>query len=686
MVGRGAGGGGEGTVIVFLLNGVEGGLIMEDVELENKAIRISGKKLAILAYCYMILPIIIFFIGWLKIGIGITLSAVLLFGLYHFIKRRYEKDEYFFIEAKSISIMLALVCLWVFLSGVGGYFCQRSDLHWRNAVFRDLIDYSWPVIYPETGNALVYYYIYWMLPALVGKVLGWATANLFLFLWTVMGIFISMLLLCKTLKVYSTKKVLTICVIYVFWSGLNIIGMTYMAMRGYGSGGILGGGFGWPDYVSGIQYTPNNALLEWVFNQTIVPWVAVSLFLHDKRIDNLAYLGLCMLAFAPLPFVGFFVIALAWASTQMIPLVKRKEYTYLLKTIFSVPNISAVLSIFTVFLLFFTCNTAVNGSAGVGGIGLYIEPEKFTGEHLKTLLLFYCIEFLCYSFLCYKEYKKDVIFYVINISLLIFPLIRVGTGRDFCMRASIPALFILMVMVMNKICAMQQEILSLRSALLIAVISVSSLSAVGDWAWSFSQIKNSGVYPIWADDIVTLSNKNLEDAAGINFLVQAPDKYIFFKYLTKEKSQKAYDIDFSISKEFRQQHGLSLGAGRYDILPKLDHSLELVADDMKILLGNDNKSSVVSALNEGKYKIFFNEYQVALDVPDGLIDDYGSASGGTPWDTESQKWILEELEGFYMICFQDYALTYDLNTGTVNMTLKTGADNQLWSFISEADK
>lgn len=158
------GDGGESVVIAFLPKVRKGELIMEDMKLEDKGIRISSKKLVLLAYCYMVIPIIIFFVGWLKIGIGIVLSFVLLFGLYHFIKKRYEKDEYFFIEAKSICIMLALVCIWVFLSGVGGYFCQRSDLHWRNAVFRDLIDYSWPVIYPETGNALVYYYIYWMLP------------------------------------------------------------------------------------------------------------------------------------------------------------------------------------------------------------------------------------------------------------------------------------------------------------------------------------------------------------------------------------------------------------------------------------------------------------------------------------------------------------------------------------------
>jgi len=651
---------------------------MEEMVLKGRGIRISSKKLVIAAYCYMVIPIIIFFIGWLKIYIGIALSAVLLFGLFCFIKTRYREDEYFYIEAKAVCIILAAICIWVFLSGVGGYFCQRSDMHWRNALFRDLIDYSWPVVYPETGNALVYYYVFWMLPALVGKALGWEAANFSLFLWTITGVFISILFLCKMLRAYSMKKALTITTIYIFWSGLNIIGMTYMAMKGFGSGGILGGGFGWPDYVSGIQYTPNNALLEWVFNQTIVPWVGVSLFLQDKRIDNLAYLGLCMLSFAPLPFVGFFVIAVAWGTEKAIQFIKKKKYSELIRNIFSVPNISAIISIFIVFLLFFTSNTAVNGSAGVGGIGWYIKPEDFTVEHLKTLILFYVIEFFCYSLFCYKEYKKDIIFYAVNISLFIFPLIRVGTGRDFCMRASIPALFILMVMIIKKICAAQQEVLSVKTGILIALISISGLSAAGDWAWSVMQIKNAGVYPLWADDIVTFSNRNLEE---LNFLVRKPTEHGFFKYLAANKSQKEYDKDLAVSKDFRQRHQLPLSAGTYDISPKLRDSFGFVFNDSVISLGNDSGHVILTGLNEGKYKIMFNDCQAALNVPGDIIDDQGSVEVRPVWSTEGQKWNLEEVGEFYMICYQDHALTYDLETGSVKMVLKAGGEDQLWSFV-----
>lgn len=109
--------------------------------------------------------------------------------------------------------------------------------------------------------------------------------------------------------------------------------------------------------------------------------------------------------------------------------------------------------------------------------------------------------------------------------------------------------------------------------------------------------------------------------------------------------------------------------------------MRLVIDNLDISLGTDSEQVVLSGLNEGKYKIMFNEYQAALGVPDDIVDGDGSIEILPVKDTESQKWKLEEAEGFYMICYQDFALTYDLETGSVNMTMKTGGDNQLWSFV-----
>jgi hypothetical protein len=72
--------------------------------------------------------------------------------------------------------------LWVALSGIGGFGLQNWDFNFRNAVLHDLVDYSWPVVYPQ-GRILLYYFTYWLPAALAGKIFGWFGANIFLFVW-----------------------------------------------------------------------------------------------------------------------------------------------------------------------------------------------------------------------------------------------------------------------------------------------------------------------------------------------------------------------------------------------------------------------------------------------------------------------------------------------------------------------
>ena len=102
-------------------------------------------------------------------------------------------------------IVLAVVSLIaVFVSGVGEYIYSMPDHVFRRAIFNDLINYKWPVIYDyrtqfnpraiavlgktEGTTALVYYTAFWMPSALVGKLFGTAAGNVFLLIWTSLGV------------------------------------------------------------------------------------------------------------------------------------------------------------------------------------------------------------------------------------------------------------------------------------------------------------------------------------------------------------------------------------------------------------------------------------------------------------------------------------------------------------------
>lgn len=643
--------------------------ILEKLDIQ---IAISINKLSIIAYLYMIIPCIIFFIGWLKTLIGITFSLILLFGLIYISRNIYTGNGSYFLSIKQLIIIIIVSLIWVYTSGVGGFYPQQSDWHWRNAVFRDLIDYSWPVEYPNSNNALVYYFNFFLVPACFGKLFGWSIANIALFLWTVIGVCISMLLIANLLKITETKKIVGMLIIFIVWMGLDDIRYRIVEILQLNT--------------YGYQYTPNNALLQWVTNQTIVPWIAVPLFLNKKEIKLYAYLGLCVLASAPLPFIGIFILMVFDALYQV-----TKKYNYniieVIKDVFSVPNICGICSILIVYGLFFFRNTATNGSAGSGGFGLFIPIEVFTIKSLYNLILFWVFNFMIYSLLVYKENKKNDIYWIVNVSLLIFPLFRIGTSFDFGMRASIPALFILMIYFINQINVFFDEKVSVRFILMIACMSISALSIYKDWTHRFiTKINTENRIDYYADNIVSFADKNLEDE--INFLSSIDKPSIFFDKLAKTKTQKNAENDNKLYRTYLSSLGFEIEEGNYRISPFMDDSLFMTyksdnAEDetfLVVLSDNFYEVNLDYVSSEGKYNIVFPDAEKSyLDVPQGTVYEDGKiwlwyGNGLFP-----QMFSIEEKSGYYMITWEDkYALAYDGNR--VYIEELTGDENQLWIF------
>lgn len=504
---------------------------------------VSNKKVSLLAYLYMLIPITIFFLGWVKLPIAVIVSAILWIGFFSLYKTEIAPDHSR-LELPVIPVLIAMLgfLVWVILSGQCGLFYQTWDWHGRNAVFRDLINYEWPVIFPETGNALNYYFIFWMVPALVGKLFGWGVASVVLLIWTYVGILLSFLLILRFLSADSGKKVMTVFTVFVIWGGLHIIGLLFTNAIGWNNFSA-GGGDGWLDgfcgdaYTYSYQYSSNNTLLDWVFNQTIVPWVAVPLFLNAPKINTFAFIGLCTLPFSPLPFVGFFIILCVWAIPIVIKYIKDGKIKELMQQIFSIPNIAATLSIFPIFLLFFTSNSALSNAEAGGGFGLYVPLEAFGVKRIVLLALFYLIEFGIYAVLIWKDHKRDYYYYMTIAALIVIPLFKVGKGRDFCMRASIPLMFLLMIWVLKflidnaKNSKYQMHIIGL-----VVALTISSFNVISPISGEMRRVRENGG-PVLSDDLYTFSDKHIQDPCDttdlINFIVEDPEDAPFYKYIAR---------------------------------------------------------------------------------------------------------------------------------------------------------
>ncbi len=249
--------------------------------------KIRSIWLSRLAYLYLLLPFIIFCLGWLRLSIALPTTVLMLWVLWRLWspKRRpelakgsldfEENDQVQNREILHIILAILLTGLWVFLSGVGGYAFQNWDHHWRNAVLRDLITFDWPVVYssPERGpiKMLVYYVGYWLPAALTGKLLGWKFANLTLFLWTWLGVLLVTLHFGLKLKTSSLKAILLL----IAFSGMDALGALVFA-RDYPTL--------WPPvqhleiWGGNLQYSSFTTQLFWVFNQAVPAWLCIAMF------------------------------------------------------------------------------------------------------------------------------------------------------------------------------------------------------------------------------------------------------------------------------------------------------------------------------------------------------------------------------------------------------------------------
>lgn len=343
-----------------------------------------------------------------------------------------------------------VLLIWVLLSGIGGYAFQNPDFHARNALLNDLINYKWPVIYNGNpwGNAgnqyvLTYYIGFWLPAALIGKVLGWNAANFALFLWALGGVILTVFLLHKILK----TKLVYCAILLITFSGMDILSNLLLKTPINSSYPTL-----WPpishlEWTIPVQYSSITTQLYWVFNQAIPTWIVLLLlFTASSRKYHFFLWSLCFF-FAPLPAIGLLPILFVLIikpdpdnpefekpHQNTINLI-IKDVVNRIKQSINVENFLSSISITLITFIYFSSNS--------NKLGVKIIPINF--QSILIISVFILFEFLILWLLLFDSHKKEVLWYTVGAVLLIFPWIHLGSSPDFCMRASIPELMILMI-------------------------------------------------------------------------------------------------------------------------------------------------------------------------------------------------------------------------------------------------
>lgn len=407
----------------------------------------SSKIIMILAYLYLMLPVGIFLAGWCRWYVWVPGILILAFCFIKMCKNLPQtwSPKWTLGDKEKVVFAVGAIMLWVYFSGVGALVAQNGDHLYRNTIYEMLVNHDWPVIGDaavsgeNTRRALVYYIGFWLPSAVFGKVFGMEAGYLFQFFWAALGISLFYYLLCMKRKSLSLWPL----AVFIFFSGLDIVGY-------YISGSDMGlmNSTLHLEWWSQFQFSGITTQLFWVFNQAVPAWVCLMLIQIQKSNRCLVFLMGLLLLSSTLPFMGmvpfviYFMFSRRYEGSRYL---SRKWQKCFLKDTFTLENLLGGGFVGILTYLYLKCNFS-------GQRILINEVGKGTTKgFILIYVVFILLEAGVYWLAVYRFEKKNPLFYLVMVWLCICPLIKVGHAGDFCMRASIPALVLLCLMVIDAL-------------------------------------------------------------------------------------------------------------------------------------------------------------------------------------------------------------------------------------------
>lgn len=477
------------------------------------------------AYVYLTLPILIFIVGWFRAYLAIPAILIVLGALFSAMRRapRLWIPKLTRGNALTVGIIFAAALVWLYFSGIGGYAYQNYDFGWRNGIFKTLVENRWPVIleqaepYFDSPAAFVYYFAFWLPAALIGKVFGLSAGIHFQFIWALIGILLVFYFIMAARERLSLMPVF----VFIFFSGLDALGSFLLTNSGsfiwFGTGHI-------ENWAPGFQYSSFTTQLFWVLNQAIPAWLITLMLFHEKDNRSVVFLYSLSLLSCTLPAVGMLPLLCYFIITNLLRDYDReksfgKNLKNMLWGLFTFTNIAGGGLIGITSFLFLKTNASGQKIGTIFGKG-----------SLASYLLFVFFEFLIYFIVIYRARPKGGLYWVTLASLLLIPLIRVGSSIDFVMRASIPALVLLCLMTIDALDRYKAEAAKPRYLLLIAVVLIGALTAQHELTRSFQRTVGAGSDK---SKILCEPLELVSDPLRNNFFGN-PENSFFFQHIAKK--------------------------------------------------------------------------------------------------------------------------------------------------------
>jgi hypothetical protein len=469
------------------------------------------KTLRLVVYLYILLPIILFFCGWTKWFIALPAVAAIIYSIFvwlradaHLWKPKTDKNFWF-----TVGLIFFVISLWVYFSGIGGLVFQNTDHICRNEIFNLLVEKKWPVVSTfeaSTGTStrfMTYYLGFWLPSAVVGKIFGLTAGYYFQVIWAILGVAIVYYLICERLGYVSVYPLIGM----IFFSGLDIVGCFLMNID-INNLATWRHFEWWAEY---FQYSSMTTQLFWVFNQAIYGWVLTLLILRQKDNRHIILIWSCGLLECTFPFVGM-IPFLIYKLLQ-----NRTSY----RDLFTVENVVAG-GFIGIISFYYVLDNAAAGAEG--------QSSYMTKGYIFIYVIFLLIEVGLYAMAIYRYQNKNILYWICLITLAICPLIHVGMAYDFCMRASVPALLIFMILYFETWKKTYVEGNKIAFSVILILFLLGSVTPIGEINRT---VKETRALYESGNQIIKEVNSEEDIMTSINFSGKTEDSF-FYKYLARK--------------------------------------------------------------------------------------------------------------------------------------------------------
>ena len=435
-----------------------------------------------LAIVYLMLPVVIWLIGWFEWWVGIPAAILLTAAFWHVVSGTWRRKL-----PVAAAAVIAMAACWVMLTAAGGVFdTQNGDWLHQRTTHLDLARHPWPTFLPnplaefttsdeDSSPPLLRYYLgYYITPALVGKWLGLGAMNWAVPLWTWIGVALILLMFTRERRGWGIALA---AVFFILFSGMDILrvllteGWDWIELdikRG-GLPGLSVGAYSieWRGLDIKTQYSSNMTALMWVPQHFIPAGLYALLMLQLRRHPRfLAVSGVLLAAslfwsaFVPIGLLPFAAVLL-WEN-GIRPFLRW-------------PNLLLAAPLTAVLALYLT-------SGETDFQGRWIWEANDWPSVIRWAMSFYLSEFLLLVILLpivRPELRREPFFIACAATLVLLPLYMFGLFNDLPARASLPSLILLCWYCAETIAERFRTKTYLRRRYFLGIACVAAILAIG---------------------------------------------------------------------------------------------------------------------------------------------------------------------------------------------------------------